>query len=146
MRLPIIKWLALIIFFFVQTAAGFQPLPSNGFGFHRRGKGAVLIFRTEKVKRIECMLPSNFHGDPNRNRLLDLLIQNGMIPAVAILILCAVINKSENTRSRDFNDRLGDFNERARDFNDHFGDIKTLMFFSLVLAMIRLHMESLKDG
>ena len=94
MRLPIIKWLALIIFFFVQTAAGFQPLPSNGFGFHRREKGAVLIFRMEKAKRIECMLPSNFHGDPNRNRLLDLLIQNGMISAVTILILCAVINKS----------------------------------------------------
>ena len=93
MHLPIIKWLALTIFFF-QTAAGFQPLPSNGFSFHRRGKSAVLIFRMEKVKRIECMLPSNFHGDPNRNRLLDLLIQNGMISAVTILILCAVINKS----------------------------------------------------
>ena len=98
-----------------------------------------MIFRTEKVKRIECMLPSNFHGDPNRNRLLDLLIQNRMIPAVAILISCAVINKSENTRSRDFNDRLSDI-------KNHFGNIKILMFFSLVLAMIRLHMESLKDG
>ena len=95
------------------------------------------------------MLPSNFHGDPNRNRLLDLLIQNGMIPAVAILILCAVINNrlgDFNDRARDFIDRSGDLNNRARDFNDHFGDIKTLMFFSLVLAMIRLHMESLKDG
>ena len=34
----------------LQTAAGFAPLPSHGFGFPRRGQHAAMLVRAEKEK------------------------------------------------------------------------------------------------
>ena len=40
----------LIVFIILQTAAGFAPLPSHGFGFPRRGQHAAMLVRAEKEK------------------------------------------------------------------------------------------------